>query len=70
MKILVMRKTETLKYAAEELAKYLNMMDGTEANIIDFGEADIKLGLFEDLAIKIFKYDTGCYGNSNQEKCT
>ena len=51
MKILVMRKTETLYYAAEELAKYLNMMDGTESTVIDFGESDIKLGLFADLGL-------------------
>ncbi len=51
MKILIVRKTETIRYAAEELAKYLNMMDGTEAKIIDFGEADIKLGLFADFGL-------------------
>ena len=51
MKIIPLRKTETLIYAAEELAKYLKMMDGTEAAVIDFGDADIKLGLFADLGL-------------------
>lgn len=51
MKILTARKSETIIYAAEELAKYLNMMDGTSAELIDFGNADIKLGLFSDLGL-------------------
>ena len=51
MKILTARKSETIIYAAEELAKYLKMMDGTSAELIDFGNADIKLGLFSDLGL-------------------
>ena len=51
MKIITLRHTETIKYAAQELAKYLEMMDGTVSAVIDFGDADIKLGLFADLGL-------------------
>ena len=51
MKIITLRHTETIKYAAQELAKYLEMMDGTRADVIDFGDSDIKLGLFSDLGL-------------------
>lgn len=51
MIIIKAQKTETITYAAEELAKYLNMMDGTEATIVDSGDADITLGLFADLGL-------------------
>ena len=49
MKILIAKNTETLRYAAEELSKYLNMMDGTEATVVESGEGDVTLGLFADL---------------------
>ena len=51
MKIVTLRHTETVKYAAEELAKYLEIIDGTVSEIVDFGDADIKLGLFADLGL-------------------
>lgn len=50
MKIQILRNTETVKYAAEELKKYLFMMDGTVAEISS-KEGDIKLGLLEDLGL-------------------
>ena len=51
MKILIAKNTETLRYAAEELAKYLFMMDGTEATVVESGDADVTLGLFADLGL-------------------
>ena len=51
MKIFVTRQSETLIYAADELAKYLGMMDGTEAQVVYCGEADIRLGLFSDFGL-------------------
>jgi hypothetical protein len=51
MKISVARDTETLVYAANELAKYLNMMDGTEATVGVGNEGDVRLGLFSDLGL-------------------
>ena len=50
MKISVMRNSETLKYAASELKKYLFMLDGTAAEITE-GEGDIKLGLLCELGL-------------------
>ena len=51
MKILLLRDTETLRYAAEELGKYLEMMDGTRAETVTCGEGDITLGLLSDLGL-------------------
>ena len=50
MKILIKHDTETIRYAAEELSKYLAMMDGITAEIsLDAG--DIELGFLSDLSL-------------------
>ncbi|MBQ8409343.1 MAG: DUF4838 domain-containing protein [Clostridia bacterium] len=55
MKILLLRNSETLKYAAEELLKYLKMMDaGIDAEICENaaeGENTVSLGLLSDLSL-------------------
>lgn len=51
MKLWIAQSSETLLYAAEELAKYMHMMDGTDAVISPDPDADIKLGLFADLGL-------------------
>lgn len=50
MNIGILRDTETIRYAAEEFAKYLNMMDGTKCEIT-VGEGDITLGILSDLSL-------------------
>ncbi len=51
VKIEILRSTETIRYAAEELEKYIIMVDSNaKTNIVEaFGE--IKLGLFADFGI-------------------
>lgn len=51
MQIKLLRQSETLKYAADELAKYLKMIDGTIS--VNDGDDDrvIKLGLLSDLGL-------------------
>jgi len=51
MKLWIAQNSETLIYAANELAKYMHMMDGTVANISSDQDADIKLGVFGDLGL-------------------
>ena len=53
MKIVILRNTETLNYAAEELKKYLEMMDSSVSAEIttDKNEEGITLGLLSDLAL-------------------
>ncbi len=51
MNILIKRDSETLSYAAEELAKYWEMMDGTVVQIVFEGAGDISLGLLVDLGV-------------------
>lgn len=50
VKISVTRKSETLLYAAEELKKYLLLIDGACAEITD-GEGDVRLGLLSELGL-------------------
>lgn len=50
MKIFILRDSETVRYAAEELKKYLKMIDGTEAEI-SFDSGDIRLGLLDDFGL-------------------
>ncbi len=54
MKIFYLRENETLRYAAEELAKYYVMMTGREAPEIAYGDkrcaCAINLGLLSDLS--------------------
>jgi hypothetical protein len=50
MKITILRDTETIRYAAEELKKYLKMMDSdVDAEICIGGDEGITLGLLSDL---------------------
>ncbi len=52
MNIILCRGTETLRYAAEELQKYLAKVDDIYADIIfDRTQSGITLGLFEDLGL-------------------
>ena len=53
MKIIALRNTETVLYAAEELKKYLEMMDAdVKADITEDASAEgIKLGLLSDLSL-------------------
>ena len=54
MKIRIVRDSETLRYAAEELAKYLRMMDSSVLAEISVGEAcedAINLGLLADYGL-------------------
>ena len=50
MKILIKHDLETIRYAAEELSKYLYMMDGITADI-SFDEGDIELGFLSDFSL-------------------
>lgn len=52
MKITLLRDTETIRYAAEELKKYLSMMDSDiDAEICCEGDCGITLGLLSDLKL-------------------
>lgn len=57
MKILISKEHETLRYAAEELAKYLSMMDGSISSEIAVGggmkdaEGAVVLGLLSELGL-------------------
>ena len=50
MKIRITKDTETLRYAAEELQKYVKMMTGEELDI-SLSDGDITLGLLSDLSL-------------------
>ena len=50
MKIHILRDTETIRYAADELKKYAYMMCGIDAEI-SADEGEIKLGLLSDLSL-------------------
>lgn len=50
MKILMKQDTETIRYAAEELSRYLEMLDGIKSEIsLDIG--DIELGFLSDFGL-------------------
>ena len=53
MKIIILKDTETIRYAAEELGKYLEMMDSdVKAEITTDASLDgIRLGLLSDLSL-------------------
>ena len=50
MKILLKHNTETIRYAAEELSRYLEMMDGTKS-VISLDAGDIELGFLHDFRL-------------------
>lgn len=50
MKISLKHDTETIRYAAEELSKYLEMMDGIKCEI-SLNVGDIELGLLSDFGL-------------------
>lgn len=59
MKIYIVRENETLRYAAEELLKYLSMMDGTQGEIL-VGKAledGIAMGLLADFGLDAHDVD-------------
>ncbi len=56
MKIIILRNTETVTYAAEELKKYLDMMnsDFSAEITLDKSEEGIALGLLSDLSLDTY----------------
>ena len=50
MKILLKHDTETIRYAAEELSRYLEMLDGTKS-VISLVAGDIELGFLSDFGL-------------------
>ena len=53
MKIIILRDTETVNYAAEELKKYIEMIDGsiTAEITAEKNEEGITLGLLSDFGL-------------------
>ncbi len=51
LKIQLLRGSETVRYAAEELRKYLEIMDSSVRTQIVTDEGDIKLGLLSELGL-------------------
>lgn len=51
MKIQILKNNETIKYAASELAKYLEMMDNGIKCEITSSDGDIKLGMLSQLSL-------------------
>ena len=51
MKIQILRDTETVRYAAEELQKYLSMVDESVKADIVTDSGDIRLGILDDFGL-------------------
>ena len=56
MKILLKHDTETIRYSAEELSKYLYEIDGIKAEI-SLGSGDIELGFLSDFSLSTSEVD-------------